>query len=130
MKKWLWYKAFNITGTVQCGERLDEWCALLNEVLKTDNVGIIGHFTGANTVCAGSNFGYLISTGFDIHDFLGYVPGEHGAWLQFGQTLEAALRDHGFPYSLVVHECIMNDDAGRRVPAQETDRRLDFADYT
>jgi hypothetical protein len=116
--KWIWYKAFNITGTVHCGQRLEEWCDLLRSLIQTE-VCVMGHMTGAITIGAESPIANFLSTGHDVHQFLFFVLGEHDAWVRFGQKLEESLTHHAFPFSLTVYEKLMCNPAGRIVPADE-----------
>jgi hypothetical protein len=42
-----WHRRYNVSGTVHCdGRRLDDWCRVLRALLRTDDVGVMGYFTG------------------------------------------------------------------------------------
>ena len=101
-----WHRRYNVSGTVHCGGRVENWCRVLRAVLKTDEVGTIGHFTGAVSVLALSPVTDVVSCGFEVHEFWALVPGERADWLRFAASLESALATAQLPYSLVVHEAV------------------------
>jgi hypothetical protein len=96
-----------VSGTVHCGGRVEDWCRVLRELLRTDSVGAIGHITGAVSVLAFSPVADVVSDGFEGHEFWALAPGERDNWLRFGASLASALAAAGLPYSLVVHETVL-----------------------
>ncbi len=69
-----WHRRYNVSGIVQCGGRVEEWCGVLRNVLQTDNVGTIGHITGAVSVFASSPDTDVVSCGFKVHEFWRWPP--------------------------------------------------------
>gem|GEM_PF-4284648 len=70
-----WHKPHNISGTIHCGDRLDDMCNIYRRVLESDDVFLIGHFTGAVSVCGHSQTITLITTGLDVHDAYYFCAG-------------------------------------------------------
>lgn len=101
-----WHRRYNVSGSVQLGERVEDWCGVLRRVLRTDAVGTIGHFTGAVSVFAASPIADVASCGFEVHDFWALVPGIRSDWLRFVVELKSALTA-GLPCSLVVHDGVL-----------------------
>jgi hypothetical protein len=112
-----WDRRYNISGTLHCGtsieaddvvspSRVEDWCGILRAVLQTDNIGILGHMTGAVSVYAASPVAFVVSSGWEIHNFWAFVPGERANWLRFGELLESALTEAAVPYSLIVHQAV------------------------
>src|SRR5687767_1647174 len=99
-----WHRRYNVSGTVHCGARVDDWCRVLRSVLQTDEVGTIGHFTGAVSVLAFSSVADVVSCGFDVHEFRALARGDGADWIRFAATLEAALLTAQLPHSLTVHD--------------------------
>jgi hypothetical protein len=113
-----WHRRYNVSGTVHCGEiaeagvvvspsRVQDWCRVLRSVLQTEDVGTIGHFTGAVSVFASSPVGDVVSCGHDVHAFWALAPGERADWLRFGEALGSSLTTAGLAYSLVVHPSVL-----------------------
>jgi hypothetical protein len=102
-----WHRRYNVSGTVHCGDRVEDWCRVLRGVLQTEEVGRIGHFTGAVSVLASSLVADVVSCGFDLHEFWALASGERADWLRFAATLESALTAAALPYSLVVHDSVL-----------------------
>jgi hypothetical protein len=101
-----WHRQYNVSGTVHCDHRLDDWCAVLCCLLHTDDVGVIGHYTGAVSVFAFSPVADIVSCGFDIHDFWALVHGDPAGWRQFSDSLSSALTAAKLRYSQTVHEAV------------------------
>lgn len=99
-----WHRCYNVSGNVHCGERIDDWCRVLRNVFQTDEIGTIGHFTGAVSVFVCSPIGDLVSCGQDLHEFWALVSGERADWLRFAAILESALTAAALPYALTVHD--------------------------
>ena len=101
---------YNISGRVHCGSllnaacRVEDWCNVLRKVLRTDDVGIISHFTGGTTIIGDSSTDFVVSSGLDVHEFCMFVQGDRAHCDSFARTLEAALMSAGLPYSLLVHD--------------------------
>jgi len=106
-----WYKPYNISGTADIGDRLDTLVAIVRSVLRSEGVGLIGHFTGATTVCGHSDRALFISTGFKSRDFFAHVSGHHLDWLAFAHELEMLLQLADIPFSLVVHDHTINAES-------------------
>ncbi|QEL20881.1 hypothetical protein [Limnoglobus roseus] len=102
-----WHRRYNVSGTVHVGESVENWCRLLRQVLQTDDVAIIGHYSGAVSVFAFSPVADVVSCGHKDHDFWALVPGERSDWQQFAVTLAASLNAAGLPRSLVVHDGVL-----------------------
>ena len=102
-----WHRRYNVSGTVHCGGRVEDWCRLLRCALQTDEVGTIGHFTGAVSVLAFSPVADVVSCGFEVHEVYALAPGERGCWRRFAAMLGAALTAADLPHSLVVHDTIL-----------------------
>ncbi len=101
-----WHRSHNISGTVHILDRLEVWLQVARSVLETENVGPIGHTTGAISVVASSPIADLVSSGFEVHDYWVLVPGELAPRQAFVDHLEAALLGHNLSYSLTVHETV------------------------
>jgi hypothetical protein len=113
-----WHRRYNVSGTVHCGgvvesgrvvspSRVEDWYQVLRAVLRTDEVGTIGHFTGAVSVLASSPVADVVSCGFDVHEFWALAAGERSEWQQLAGALEFALCAAGLPYSLAVHDSVL-----------------------
>jgi hypothetical protein len=102
-----WHRRYNVSGTIHCGDRVEDWCKVLRGVLQTEEVGTIGHYTGAVSALASSPVADVVSCGFEVHEFWALAPGERAAWLRFTVALESALTAAGLPYSLAVHEGVL-----------------------
>jgi hypothetical protein len=116
-----WHKPYNISGTVHCGGRYDgwarvsigrveDWCGVLRAVLRTDNVGIVSHFTGAISVFGSSLVASVVSSGFEVHDFWALVPGGRAEWECFASELESGLSCVSIPFALLVHETVQTNE--------------------
>lgn len=103
-----WHKPYNISGGIRCGDRLEQICTLYRELLDTDQIGVIGHYTGAFSVYGHSPEVSFITTGFETHDAYYLAAGERSAWLAFADRLKEALTRHDFPHELLVHEETVN----------------------
>lgn len=103
-----WHKPHNISGTIHCGDRLDDVCDIYREILGSDEIDLIGHFTGAVSVYGQAPHVTFITTGFDIHDAFFFVQGDRSAWLAFAAKLELAFDHTAIPYSLRVHNVTAN----------------------
>jgi hypothetical protein len=102
-----WHRRYNVSGTVHLGDCVEDWCGVLRRVLQTDEVGAIGHFTGAVSVLASSPVADVVSCGFEVHEVWALVPGERPDWLRFAEGLESALAAAKLSYSLVVHDGVL-----------------------
>jgi hypothetical protein len=102
-----WNRQYNISGSVHCDANVEAWCDVLRQVLRTNDVGIISHFTGAVSVFAESSIGFVASSGFDNHDFCALVPGNRANWLRVAVSMEVSLTAAGVPYSLEVHDSLL-----------------------
>jgi hypothetical protein len=102
-----WHRRYNVSGTVHCGDRVEDWCRVLRAVLRTDQVGAIGHSTGAVSVFASSPVADVVSCGFEVHELWALVPGDRADGLRFAAALESALSAVELPYSVVVHEGVL-----------------------
>ena len=103
-----WHKPYNISGTIQCGDRLDDICDIYREITKSDDVGLIGHFTGAISVYGQSPTVTFMTGGFDVHDAYFFVQGDRSNWLAFASKLGAALNRNAISHSLRVHAVTEN----------------------
>lgn len=103
-----WNKPYNISGSIHIGARVDPWCDVLRTLLRTKDVGVIGHYTGAFSVCAWPPRALVFSSGFDLHDLYVLVSGEKATWRSFANHLEVALTLAAFPYALIVHDRIIS----------------------
>jgi hypothetical protein len=102
-----WHRRYNVSGTVHCdGRRLDDWCRVLRALLRTDDVGVMGYFTGQTGVFAFSSIADVVSAGSGVHEFHALVHGEPAGWSEFADALGSALSMESLPYSLVVHDAI------------------------
>jgi hypothetical protein len=108
-----WHRRYNVSGTVHLGERVEDWCRVLRGVLRTEEVGTLGHFTGAVSVLAFSPVADVVSCGFEVHEFLALAHGEGKQWLRFAAALESALTTAALPYALVVHDRLLARSRGR-----------------
>ncbi len=104
-----WWKPYNVSGTILIGNRLTTMCTLLRELLKTDQVERVEHFTGATTIACQSEIAEFISTGFERHEFYAHVFGIEVCWKRFAEDLEGGFLFANFPYSIVVHDQIINE---------------------
>jgi hypothetical protein len=102
-----WHRRYNVSGTIHCGQSVEDWCRVLRIALRTNDVVTIGHYTGALSVFASSTIADIASCGFAVHDFWALAHGERTNWLAFAVSLESALATLEMPYSLVVHEMIL-----------------------
>jgi hypothetical protein len=96
-----------VSGTVHCGNRLEDWCRVLRGVLRTDAVAMLGHYTGAVSVYAFSPVADVVSCGFEIHEAWVLAPGDRSDWVRFTEILGSALTAAGLPHSLVVHDAML-----------------------
>lgn len=99
-----WHKPHNISGTIHCGDRIGDMCSLYRHLIGSNDVGAIGHYTGAVSIYGASPVVTFITTGFDVHEAYFYVQGERRQWPSFAERLEEELDFNNVPYSLVVHE--------------------------
>ena len=107
-----WRQPYNVSGTIQVGDRLGELRQLVM-MLKTRAVDEIGFYSGAWGVCGSSEVAEFSSIGNADHDFCALVPGERQEWLSFASELEFCLTTANFPYSIVVHTEIVNANAAQ-----------------
>lgn len=98
-----WHRRYTVSGTIHLGSRVEDWCGLLRRVLRTDEVGTIGHFTGAVSVLATSPVADMVSCGFEVHEF--WALAADGS--PFAAKLELALAATGLPYSLDVSGSVL-----------------------
>jgi hypothetical protein len=105
-----WHRRYNVSGSVHCGWRVEDWCSVLRGLLKTEEVGAIGHITGAVSVFAMSPIADVVSCGFEVHEFWALAPGQRVDWFRFAASLESALAAAKMPHSLVVHEAVLTLD--------------------
>lgn len=98
---------YNVSGTVHCDGRVEDWCRVLHGILQTDQVGTIGHFTGAVSVLGFSPIADVVSCGFELHEFWVLATGAREDWLRFAALLESALTAAALPHSLVVHNAVL-----------------------
>lgn len=116
-----WHNPYNVSGTVHGGGcyegrarvsmgHVEDWCGVLRAVLRTDNVGIVSHFTGAVSVFGSSSVASVVSSGFEVRDFWALVPGGRAEWERFGSALEAALTAAGLPFALFVYQAVQKDE--------------------
>lgn len=99
-----WHKPYNVSGSVEVGDRLNALLTIVGILLGTDRIGITSHFTGATTVCGQSDRALFISTGFEWREFFAQVSGNRQNRVKFARELENALQQAMFRYSIVVHE--------------------------
>ena len=102
-----WHRRYNVPGTVHCGDRVDDWCQVLRGVLQTEEVGTIGHYTGAVSVFAFSPVADVASCGFEFHEFWALARGDQAGRLRFAAALESALTAAELPHSLVAHDGVL-----------------------
>jgi hypothetical protein len=102
------WKPYNVSGTIHVGDDINDLFCTALEVLQTEEIAVIGHYTGATTVGGRSQRAWFQSTGFDLHEFHALVAGERDQWLAFAADLEACLDRQGLPYNVTVHEKIVN----------------------
>jgi hypothetical protein len=102
-----WHRRYNVSGTVHCDGRVEDWCGALRRVLQTDEVGTIGHFTGAVSVLASCPAADVLSCGFEVHEFWALAPGGRPEQVRFTAALESALTAARLPYSLVMHDGVL-----------------------
>ncbi|MCA9068105.1 MAG: hypothetical protein KDA84_04245 [Planctomycetaceae bacterium] len=107
-----WHKPYNISGTIHVEDRLEVLMEVVGQVLRipTESVGLIGHFTGATTIIGQGDVGMLISTGFDLQNFYALVLGDRKNWINFARQLGELLTMADFPYSVTVHQVIINEE--------------------
>ena len=112
-----WDRRYNVSGAIVFGAHhkngvathatsVDDWCGVLRCVLKTDDVGMIGHFTGAVSVYASAPVASVVSSGFDEHGFRAMVSGERAHWIAFASSLQSALRAAEIQHSVSVHSTV------------------------
>jgi hypothetical protein len=101
-----WHRRYNISGSVHCDGRLDDWCRVLRGLLRSGDVGVMSYFTGEKGVFAFSSIADVVSSGSDVHEMHALVRGEPASWSRFADALGSALSKESLPYSLVVHEGI------------------------
>ncbi len=101
-----WHRRYNISGTVHCDCRLDEWCLVLHGLLGTDDVGVMSYFTGEKGVFAISPIADVVSCGSGLHELHVLVHGEPVGWSRFADQLGSVLTAYSLPHSLIVHEAI------------------------
>lgn len=103
-----WHRRYNVSGTIHCGGRVDDWCCVLRKVLQTDNVGAIGHFTGEFSVMGFSPVADVVSSGGEVHDMWALCPGRRADWERFAQSLGTVLQAADLSFSLVVHDVVLS----------------------
>jgi len=108
-----WRQSYNVSGTIQVGERLGELRQLVMVMLKTRAVDEIAFYSGAYGICGSSEVAEFSSIGRADHDFCALVSGERQDWLAFASELELCLTTANFPYSIVVHTETVNANAVR-----------------
>lgn len=101
-----WHRRYNVSATVQCDDRLDDWCEVLRDVLRLDDVSYISHMTGDVTIFAFSPIADVASSGRDVHYVYALAHGERPMWLRFAGTLESALGALRMECSLIVHDTV------------------------
>jgi hypothetical protein len=132
-----WWKPYNVSGTIHVESRKDELCGVVREVLRANYVYLIRRLTGemanvtiisrrrtravtvptepegemanVTTIQANSGLGFFISSGFELHEFYVHVKGTHSEWERFANQFEEALAFANFPYSIMVHDQIINE---------------------
>ena len=102
------WKPHNITGTIHCGNREKELCNVIGQLLDTNSTLVIGHYTGAMSVVGDNDSVLFMSCGFEVHDFWVLVQGEGPAWIEFANRLEVALNCANFPFTIRVHDYVVN----------------------
>lgn len=103
-----WWKPYNVSGTIHCGDRHGELISVVGEILGTEEMAIIGYSTGATTVGGKTDRARFQATGIDVLEFYAEVSGEHAQWLAFGRELEERLTLAEFPCSITVHNETIN----------------------
>jgi hypothetical protein len=103
-----WRQSYNVSGTIQVGDRLGELRQLAMTVLETRAVDQIGFYSGAWGVCGSSEVAEFASIGCDVHEFCALVSGERQEWLLFASEFEFCLTTANYSYSIVVHTETVN----------------------
>ncbi|HUE73306.1 MAG TPA: hypothetical protein VMP01_20680 [Pirellulaceae bacterium] len=108
-----WRQPYNVSGTIQVGDRLGELRQLIMMLLKTRAVDQIAFYSEAHGIFGSSEVAEFASIGHADHNFCALVPGERQEWLSFASALEYCLVTADFPYSLVVHPETINPRSAR-----------------
>lgn len=101
-----WHRQFNVSGTVECGERLETWFQILRDVLQIDDVPFISHMTGEITIIVYAPVADLVSSGWNVQRVHAVVHGEPLLWSQFVATLESALKSAEINGVFHVHDLV------------------------
>ena len=101
-----WHRRYNVSGTVHCPHRLEQWCEVLREVLQLDDVSYISHMTGEVTIFAFTPIADVASSGEDVHYVHALAHGERPMWARFVAALEAALAVIRMECSLTAHNAV------------------------
>jgi hypothetical protein len=101
-----WHRRYNVSGKVHCADRLDDWCAVLRDVLQLDDVSYISHMTGEVTIFAFSPIADVASSGSDPHYVYALAHGERPMWIRFFAILRSALAANQMESSLMVHDAV------------------------
>lgn len=102
-----WHKPYNISGTIHVEDRLDELFGVFQEVIP-GHLELIGTYIGEFIISGGSKDTHMMSHGDEVREFYVRVAEEGPRLISFANRLEDCLNLADFPYTLVVHDKIVN----------------------